>query len=850
MTAAASAVVFLVLAGSEPAVGSPPGERAVSSHLLVGVPQNTALSIHVQNQEIPASPVLSSEFGVLAFTFDDSGFPPGPLMVTIGEPPDIAISNVVVSGVTASSAEISWHTNVPSNSLVEYGATAAYGTQSPVYPTYVTEHSVTLGELSPGTTYHFRAVSADGFGGVASSDDRVFETALDPLVITGVRVDSTGQTWAAIAWTTNRPGNSRVEYGETAAYGSFTPLDPNQVTEHAVTITGLSPGTVYHMRALSDDGLGFSAASDDHIFETALEPLVVVRVAAGEIGTTWATVTWTTNRPSDSQVEYGSTDVYGSSTPVDPALVTGHAVTLTGLEPGNLYHFRVASRDGEGGTAYSDDHEFETETPPLAITGLTVSLVGPTWAIVDWVTDRPATSRVDYGETEDYGWSASPGGGLVSEHSATLSGLAEGALYHFRAVSTDADDFTTESPDSTFTTPLGEPTGPPIIDGVSVEESSATSVVVRWTTDRPATSRVCYGTGGALDCATVTDTLPAVDHAVTVWPVVPRVVYSFVAESCCATGSSVCPQMTFETSTPPGTDPEVKCAEIIRIHIAGLTDTTAIVRWATDRPCSSWVEYGHDDTYGRSVPALPLGESSYEAVLVGLVPHAVYHYRVGAWDEPGGPTAGADAEFETPGPEDYTAPLPPEDVWCAPREGGVEIAWSRSPEPDLEGYFVYRARHRDDQVDWSRAVRLTPTPISDPYFFDADVEPGATYSYAVTALDDSGNESGYSASASAYVEGDGSSGLGFSVYPNPVRQDASFVFTLPPEVTSATLRVLSLTGRVVSEVSAEARAPGEHTLTWNGRDPSGWPAGNGVYLCELTAGGSVARRKITLLRGR
>ena len=100
------------------------------------------------------------------------------------------------------------------------------------------------------------------------------------------------------------------------------------------------------------------------------------------------------------------------------------------------------------------------------------------------------------------------------------------------------------------------------------------------------------------------------------------------------------------------------------------------------------------------------------------------------------------------------------------------------------------------------------------------------------------------------MEGHGASALNFAVYPNPVRDAASFVFTLPPEVPGATLRVLSLAGRVVSEVSADGYLPGEHTLTWDGREPSGWPAGAGVYLCELRAGGSVARRKITLLHGR
>ena len=853
MTATACAVVFVLSAVPARADGSGSGDRALSSHLLVGVPPNTALSVHVESQEIPGSPAVSSGYGILAFTFDDSGYPSGPLSVTIGEPPDVVISNVSAVDVTYSSAVITWSTNIPANSLVEYGETAAYGMQSPLYAAGVTEHSVAIGGLFPGTEYHFRAVSEDGFGGVAYSDDHVFETPLDPLVISDARVDSVGQTWAAVSWTTNRPGNSRVEYGETASYGSFTPLDPDRVTEHAVVITGLSPGTVYHMRALSEDGLGFSAASDDVQFGTVDEPLALDGVGVAAAGTTWATIVWTTNRPADSQVEYGPTAGYGSATPLDPALTTDHEVTIEGLEAGSLYHFRAASRDTGGWEAHSDDHEFTTESPPLAISEMTVSLVGPTWAVIDWLTDRPATSRVDYGETESYGWSASPGPELVTEHSTTLSGLAEGTLYHFRAVSADSLAVEAESPDSTFTTMTGQPTGPPIIDGVNVEETSATSVLISWTTDRPASSRVCYGTGGELDCSTAVDTLPVTDHSVIVWPVVPRVTYHFVVESGCATGSSTCPEMTFETSTPPGTDPQAKSVEIVRAYVAALTETSAVVRWATDRPCSSWVEYSRDDSYAYSVPAFPMGEFSYEAVLTGLVPETLYNYRVGAWDAPGGPTVSESDAFVTPGPEDNTPPAAPSDMACACSEGGVELTWARNTEPDLEGYLVYRARHRDDEVDWSGAVRLTADPIPDPWYFDSEVEEGANYSYVVTAVDRSENESSYSESVTAYIEGETVPKLQLAVFPNPVNpalDDARFVFTLPPGVSSATLRVMSLAGKVVCETTAGGRSPGEHTIAWNGRDSAGWPAGSGVYLCELRAGDAVARRKMALLRDR
>jgi Purple acid Phosphatase, N-terminal domain len=58
-----------------------------------------------------------------------------------------------------------------------------------------------------------------------------------------------------------------------------------------------------------------------------------------------ATITWTTNIASDSQVEYGPASAYGSSTPVNPSLVTTHSVTVTGLSRSATYHFRVRGAD-------------------------------------------------------------------------------------------------------------------------------------------------------------------------------------------------------------------------------------------------------------------------------------------------------------------------------------------------------------------------------------------------------------------------------------------------------------------------------------------------------------------------
>src|ERR1700742_1266098 len=68
----------------------------------------------------------------------------------------LAITNVQSSGATNSSVALSWATNDPSTSAVDYGTTSVYGVSTPVSGTMVTAHQMTLTGLKQGTTYHFR----------------------------------------------------------------------------------------------------------------------------------------------------------------------------------------------------------------------------------------------------------------------------------------------------------------------------------------------------------------------------------------------------------------------------------------------------------------------------------------------------------------------------------------------------------------------------------------------------------------------------------------------------------------------------------------------------------------------
>ncbi len=77
-------------------------------------------------------------------------------------------------------------------------------------------------------------------------------------------------------------------------------------------------------------------------------PPVISNIVATPNPNGTVTITWTTNEPSTSIVDYGivSTNLNQNFTD-NNNLVTSHSVLLTGLNPGTTYYFRVSSVDLE-----------------------------------------------------------------------------------------------------------------------------------------------------------------------------------------------------------------------------------------------------------------------------------------------------------------------------------------------------------------------------------------------------------------------------------------------------------------------------------------------------------------------
>jgi len=79
----------------------------------------------------------------------------------------------------------------------------------------------------------------------------------------------------------------------------------------------------------------------------------------------------------------------------------------------------------------------------------------------------------------------------------------------------------------------------------------------------------------------------------------------------------------------------------------------------------------------------------------------------------------------------------------------IDLNWQPGTEADLAGYIVYRREAGQPESSWQR---ISPAqPVVPPDYHDANVQPGHTYLYAISAVDQQGHESARSAEAEETV---------------------------------------------------------------------------------------------------
>jgi subtilisin family serine protease len=159
------------------------------------------------------------------------------------------------------------------------------------------------------------------------------------------------------------------------------------------------------IKAAIEDSVDYKAALNNKVATdgrinaaAALAAPQISNVQVNAVSETTAVITWTTDNQSDSEVQYGTAgDSWGSypDTATDPALVTSHSITLSGLSQATDYFFMVGSTDAYGN---GPDNETGDSNPSTEDTFTTADPDPPSiveFPVIDFAND---TITITYDE--------------------------------------------------------------------------------------------------------------------------------------------------------------------------------------------------------------------------------------------------------------------------------------------------------------------------------------------------------------------------------------------------------------------------------------------------------------------
>lgn len=379
-----------------------------------------------------------------------------------------------VTAITTRSAVINWSTDRASDSKIQYGKSArSYFNEEPSNSDQLTDHEISLSNLSPGTRYYFKAKWTDEDGNTGTSTEDSFETAPAPTVTDPV-AKSVGLSEAVIEMTVKDASKVKIYYGTTAAFGSVKEISTSlSETTYNVTLDNLLDGTKYYYKVNTLDSEDEEYDGSTLSFETLPRPKISnvrIQQVRGSAQTVML-VSWSTNTETSSIVTYypeGSPE--GTLDEVNVKLQKGeHKVLLRNLLPQTPYVLIVKGLDKAGNEAASDPQRFTTATDTRAPQVTDVNVEGMVSArkgdsaesqseaqiIVSWTTDEQSTSQVEYGEGTGttYSQKTQEDTGLVTNHTVIISGLTPSKVYHLRIISRDKAGNVGNSIDTVAITP-------------------------------------------------------------------------------------------------------------------------------------------------------------------------------------------------------------------------------------------------------------------------------------------------------------------------------------------------------------------------------------------------------------
>ena len=583
-----------------------------------------------------------------------------------GEVTDQGASNVTERGIC-------WST---SHNPTTSGTHASSGTGAGSY-------TVSMTNLTPNATYYVRAYATNAQGTAYGAEVSFMALEGLPVVMTLDMTDITSTTAEGHGKVTDQGGSAVTERGicwSTSPSPTTSGSHVNSGTgtgEYTVSLTNLTPGTKYYVRAYATNSQGTTYGEQKDFTTSATLPTVVTgdisgTTAHGEVTNAGGAIVtergicWGTSHNPTTAGTHGSSGT-GTGT---------FSVELTDLAPGTTYYVRAYATNSAG-TAYGSEKTLTTQaTLPTVTTGEVSNITQTTAQGSGNVTNSGGANVTERGVC--WGTSHNPtisgshanSGTGTGGYTVNMTNLTANTHYYVRAYAKNSAgvsygnevDFTTSqniSAPTVTTSQVTNITQTTATGGGNVTNSGGATVTERgicWSTSHnPTTSGSHANSGTGTGSFTVNMT-----------GLTANTTYYVRAYAINSAGTSYGSEVSFTTQQAL-TVPTVTTSQVTNIqqtsatgggnvtNSGGATVTERGICWGTS----------HNPTTSGSHASNGTGTGSYTVNMSGLSPGTTYYVRAYAINSQG--TAyGSEVSFSTSQTPSYTI-----SVSASPSSGGT-----------------------------------------------------------------------------------------------------------------------------------------------------------------------------------
>jgi hypothetical protein len=352
--------------------------------------------------------------------------------------------------VSTRKSTVYWYTDRASDSKVAFGTKPGqYNAEEVGNATQTADHSVTITNLSPNTTYYYVAKWTDVDGNLGQSAEKSFTTLPAPtiseVVTTNITINS-----ATVTFRSKDVTKVNIQYGLGDSLGGQKTINTStKDTSYSVVLDSLNDGTKYTFKLNGVDADGNEYQGNSYSVTTLPRPKISnlrFQPVDGEPSSTMR-VTWDTNVLANSVLSYGIRDgkrieVLGNT------LTLNHEILIRDLIDASTYTLTAESTDAGGVQAISDTQTFntklDTRAPKISNVSIEVTLKGSGTdsrgqVIVSWKTDEKATSQIAYGigQSAQLASTNAEDVRLTTEHTVVLSDFSPSTIYRLTPVSRD-----------------------------------------------------------------------------------------------------------------------------------------------------------------------------------------------------------------------------------------------------------------------------------------------------------------------------------------------------------------------------------------------------------------------------